>query len=98
MRKISKQHLALFLNIHRWKGEKNQTRQHFAILTEIIIRYLLVPQHIARQSLPLIFRVLKMENRSHAKSKGGTELGRVAEHLGTADCLVLCDKCTEVSF
>lgn len=38
-------------------GKKNQTRQHFAILTEIIIRYLLVPQHTARQSLPLVFRV-----------------------------------------
>lgn len=39
------------------EGEKNQTRQHFAILTEIIIRCLLVPQHIARLSLPLILRV-----------------------------------------
>lgn len=29
MRKLPKQHLALFLNIHRWK-EKNQIVQYFA--------------------------------------------------------------------
>lgn len=38
-----------------------------------------------------------MENRIHSKGKGGTELGRGAEHLGKADCLVRCAKCTEGS-
>lgn len=70
--KISKQHLALFLNIHRWKwGEKNRTRQHFAILTEIIITYLLVPQHIARQSLPLVFGVWQRQTEFMPKTKEG---------------------------
>lgn len=97
MRKFPSNILLYFSIFTGGSGGKNRTRQHFTILTEIIITYLLVPQHIARQSQPLVFRVWRWQTDFMPKARKGQNQEKWPSFLGSAESLILCEKCTEVS-